>query len=209
MRARLSPCVPNDSGSAMSTAASSQAARSSRQQARMTVGRAGCKRLPTARCGPNGPLFNSRVRSRRATNAGKVAPAVHQDHGLPLLNLLREGTGAQGGCLGRASGTVKAQSRVCLCKVALTPDINEARTCIQQKIAAHPAIYAALNLIEVPDVAFGRPPVGQANLETCCAHERALPQQRRDDACASNAGGRGGCRPRGVPPCAARRTRGR
>ena len=31
----------------------------------------------------------------------KVAPAVHRDHGLPLLNLLREGTGAQGGWLGR------------------------------------------------------------------------------------------------------------
>ena len=193
----------------MSTAASSQAARSSRQQARMTVGRAGCKRLPTARCGPNGPLFNSRVRSRRATNAGKVAPAVHQDHGLPLLNLLREGTGAQGGWLGRASGTLKGKSRLCLCKAALTASMYRARICIHVDMLSQYLISAWLNLAEAPDVAFGRRPLERANLETWCAHERALPQQRRDDACASNAGGHGGCRPRGVQPCAARRTRGR
>ena len=150
MRARLSPCVPNDSGSAMSTAASSQAARSSRQQARMTVGRAGCKRLPTARCGPNGPLFNSRVRSRRATNAGKVAPAVHQDHGLPLLNLLREGTGAQGGWLGRASGTLKPNQRLHLCITALTPDINKVRTCIQQSSSPQHPICRPQSLTAAP-----------------------------------------------------------
>ena len=98
--------------------------------ARPTVERAGCKRLPTARRGPNGPLFNSRVRSRRATNAGKVAPAVHQDHGLPLLNLLREGTGAQGGWLGRASGTLICNSRLCLSEAALTASMYKARICI-------------------------------------------------------------------------------
>ena len=159
MRARLSPCVPNDSGSAMSTAASSQAARSSRQQARMTVGRAGCKRLPTARCGPNGPLFNSRVRSHRATNAGKVAPAVHRDHGLPLLNLLREGTGAQGGWLGRAPGTLKPDQRFRLWTRALTTNINKVRTCIQQYSWPQHPFSGPLNLTDELDVAFGRPPL--------------------------------------------------
>ena len=118
----------------------------------MTVGRAGCKRLPTARRGPNGPLFNSRVRSRRATNAGKVAPAVHQDHGLPLLNLLREGTGAQGGWLGRAWVTLKADRQLRLYEgtheAALTASMYKARICIYVDMGAQHLIFGALNLAD-------------------------------------------------------------
>ena len=65
-----------------------------------------------------------------------------------MLNLLREGTGAQGGWLGRAWVTLKADRQLRLYEAALTASMYKARICIYVDMGAQHLIFGALNLAD-------------------------------------------------------------